>query len=144
MSDTAKSEKPKKKRVWVQDAAIYSALRRAFRSSPAVTEILNLGKEVYYIESKKGKKLRRVRFLCADCKQQFSRKKIFVDHIMPIVDPLDGNILPSGKRDWNKQIDRMGVSSKGLQLLCKVCHNRKSKEENSIRRKIKKEKENGR
>lgn len=138
--------KPKKKKPWVQDAAIYSALRRAYRSSPAVAECLNSGKEEFFILSKKGKKLRRVRFACHLCgtkepkRTKKSKGGIAVDHIQPVVDPLDGNLLPDGTRDWNKQIRRLFVSVTGLQRLCKACHDAKSKQENAIRRKIKKEK----
>lgn len=147
MSDTVKSvkseKKTKKKKEWSQDAAIYSALRRAYRSSPAMKECLESGKEVYYIESKKGKQLRRVRFLCVACGKKVSRKNIKADHIAPVVDPIDGNKLPNGSRDWNKQIDRLFVSAVGLQRMCSECHNEKSKAENALRRKIKKEKLNG-
>lgn len=127
-----------KKKEWNQEAAIYSALRRTYRSSTAVKAALEDVKEVYYIKSKHGKDLRRVRFTCADCGQKFSKKQIQVDHIYPVVDPLDGNLLPDGTRDWIKQIRRLFVSKEGLQIICKPDHNRKSALENLIRKQIKK------
>lgn len=128
------------KKPWNQDAAIYSALRRAYRSSPAVNGALSTVKEVYFIPSKKGKQLRRVNFECAHCNNAFSRKMVAVDHIHPVVDPQDANLLPSGKRNWIKQIDRLFVDQNSLQVLCKPCHNKKTKEENRIRRLKRKEK----
>lgn len=129
------------KKAWNQEAAIYSALRRAYRSSTAVNACLEDVKEVYFILSKKGKQLRRVRFKCARCGQMFSRKEVAVDHILPVVDPLDGNLLPDGTKDWMKQIKRLFVSKEGLQILDKKCHNSKSKDENAIRRAAKKGKQ---
>lgn len=129
------------KKGWNQEAAIYSALRRAYRSSPAVKDCLNAAKEVFYIQSKKGKQLRRVRFECAQCRTKSSRKGVAVDHIHPVVDPNDANKFPNGEKDWNKQIKRLIVDTKGLQILCRSCHDKKSKAENAVRRTVKKLKE---
>lgn len=52
---------------------------------------------------------------------------IKVDHIDPVV-PLTGWV------SWNNYIERMFVDSDGLQLLCLKCHERKTKEENMIRK----------
>lgn len=133
----------KKKKPWVRDAAIYSALRRAYRSSPAVAECMNAGKEEYFIPSKKGKPMRRVRFSCEKCPFKGPKAKkgipgVAADHIEAIVDPVDSNLLPDGTRNWNKQIDRLFVSVIGLQRLCHTCHSAKSKEENAQRRKSRK------
>jgi hypothetical protein len=135
----------KKKKPWVRDAAIYSALRRAYRSSPAVAECLDSGKEEFFIPSKKGKPMRRVRFSCEKCDWKGPRAKkatkkhkatpgIVVDHIDPVVDFADANLLSDGTRNWIKQIDRLFVQRIGLQRLCSVCHTAKSKDENARRR----------
>lgn len=117
----------KSKRVWVRDAAIYSALRRAHRNSPEYQETLKAAKEEYFILSKKGKKLRRVHFRCAKCGNKGSRKVVAVDHRESVV-PV------TGKTDLNTYADRLFCGIKGLDILCKECHDSKSKAENKLRR----------
>lgn len=116
---------------------MYSALRRAHRNSPEYRDTLKAAKYEYFIDSKKGKKLRRVHFQCAQCKERYSRKQVFVDHISPVIDP------NTGKVDFNTYISRLFCGKLGLQILHKTCHDVKTKIENALRRKIKKEKENG-
>lgn len=76
-------------------------------------------------------------YLCAECKEhvpttllQVSPRKrvknIFVDHIKPVVDPAVGFV------DWNTIIERMFCEIDNLQVLCKECHDIKSKEETEI------------
>ena len=56
-------------------------------------------------------------------------KNIFVDHIVPIIDPAVGFTT------WDECIDRMFCDSDNLQLLCKKCHSEKSQEEIEIAKK---------
>lgn len=132
----------KKKKPWVRDAAIYSALRRAYGTSPAINECMNSGKEEFFILCKNGNQARRVRYKCEKCdyagpKAKKRKPGVAADHIEPIVDPLDGNLLPDGTRNWTKQIDRLFVGRIGLQRLCHTCHSAKSKAENALRKKRK-------
>jgi hypothetical protein len=53
-------------------------------------------------------------------------KNIFVDHIVPIIDPA------TGFTTWDDCIERMFCDSSNLQLLCKDCHTIKSHEEIEI------------
>jgi len=53
-------------------------------------------------------------------------KNIFVDHIVPIIDPAVGFTT------WDECIERMFCDSSNLQLLCKDCHSIKSREEIEI------------
>lgn len=134
---------------WVLDKQLYSALKRVWRRSPEVKEALDSGKKEYFVPSKHGKALRRVHYQCEQCKEYFRKStranrsskapSIQIDHIQPVVDPLDGNLLPDGSRNWNKQIARQFVERKGLQRLCTTCHKGKSASENKIRRQVKKE-----
>lgn len=129
----------KKKRTWVQDAAIYSALRRAFRSSPQIKEVKDAAKSNFFVKSKHGKDMRRVQFECVKCGNKYPEgkgrgKNIQVDHKEPVVDPKDGNLLPDGSRNWIKQINRLFVGKEGLQVMCKACHKEKSKAENALRK----------
>lgn len=65
-------------------------------------------------------------------KQKKKKKgKVYVDHIDPCI-PIEG----FGKKgwDWNIYFDRLFCSKNGLQLLCKECHDIKTKEENQLRK----------
>lgn len=53
-------------------------------------------------------------------------KNIFVDHMVPIIDPAVGFTT------WDECIERMFCNSSNLQLLCKDCHSIKSREEIEI------------
>lgn len=78
--------------------------------------------------------MRRVQFTCAQCGDKFSRKGVQVDHIDPVIDP------NTGFKSFDEYIERLFVISNKLQVLCKdTCHRIKSKGENAIRRKVKKE-----
>lgn len=48
---------------------------------------------------------------------------VFVDHIEPVINP------QTGWQSWDEVVKRMFVDSDGLQVLCKECHDRKTKEE---------------
>ena len=80
-------------------------------------------------------RVKRGFYLCAGCgehvtntiKQGAKRvKNVFVDHIEPIV-PTTGWI------SWDSCIERMFCEADNLQLLCKECHDKKSKEETAER-----------
>lgn len=53
-------------------------------------------------------------------------QNIFVDHIVPVVDP------EVGFTNWDDYIEGMFSEEDNLQLLCKKCHDRKSTEERSV------------
>ena len=53
-------------------------------------------------------------------------KNVFVDHIDPIV-PVTGWV------SWDSCIERMYCEGDNLQLLCKACHDVKTKEETAER-----------
>lgn len=88
-------------------------------------------------------------------KGKIVKKKAFaVDHTIPVVDPSTGKKKrPCGKTDWNEYIDRMfcdiQIFDKGkdnydsllkgrTSILCHVCHDKKTKEENTIRKETRK------
>jgi hypothetical protein len=48
-------------------------------------------------------------------------KNVSVDHISPVVDPTSGFI------DWNMFICRLYCETDNLQVLCKDCHDKKTK-----------------
>ena len=124
----------KTKRIWNLEAAVYSALRRAHRNSPEYYQTLNSAKAEYFIPSKKGSPMRRVHFKCAQCGDLNGRKEVAVDHRLPVIDP------NQGKTNFDDYIKRLFCGTIGLDVLCKKCHNSKTKAENAIRRAVKKEK----
>lgn len=98
---------------------------------------------------KKNAHVSRGVYRCEGCGQEVpptyydeeSRKRmknIFVDHIVPVVDPA------VGWTTWDDCIDRLFCEPSNLQLLCKSCHKEKSVEEIAIaseRRRFAKQKE---
>lgn len=62
---------------------------------------------------------------CVSCKGLFSRKELHGDHKIPCIDPIVGFV------DWNTYMERLFLGT--IQPLCKTCHAKKTKEENSVR-----------
>lgn len=52
---------------------------------------------------------------------------IHVDHISPVVEPVAGFV------SWDEYVKRMFVEEEGLQILCKSCHDLKTKDERKLR-----------
>jgi 5-methylcytosine-specific restriction endonuclease McrA len=127
------AKKAKKKRVWVLQAMVFSVLRRAFRMYPPYKETLDDAKEEYYVDSKKGKKMRRVRFKCAKCSKKYARTNIAVDHIIPVVDFTGVAKQEDDTPDFNIYIKRLYCARKNLQILCLPCHKAKTKDEGKQR-----------
>ena len=72
---------------------------------------------------------------CAECKEvvpvtvkegRNRKKNVFVDHINPVIDPAVGFTT------WDEFISNMFCEEDGLQVLCKACHDEKTKEERKI------------
>ena len=96
--------KLKVKKEWDYKPYVKSSLRKIWRWSP-------------------NRRLCLKSKFCAYCKK--AKKKLFADHIDPVVNPL------KGFETWDIYIERLfqGV----LQPLCKACHKGKSKEEAKVR-----------
>jgi len=96
---------------------IRSAMRNAWRRWPPRYEALKLARRKYVGTNKKQK----WQFQCADCQEWFMGKQVSVDHIEPW-----GKIWELSLQEaWS----RLLVSVTSLQVLCKPCHDRKSKTE---------------
>lgn len=78
-------------------------------------------------------------FVFSSVKQGNKRvKNVFVDHVNPVVDPVDGFI------SWDVFINNLFCEKENLQLLCGMCHDKKTLEEkklSTLTRRQKKEKE---
>lgn len=80
-------------------------------------------------------RIKRGVYLCNGCKQEMTAtvihegrrvKNVFVDHIDPIV-PV------SGFEGWDSFVEGLFCEEDKLQVLCKPCHDKKSKEETAER-----------
>lgn len=65
-------------------------------------------------------------YRCAKCKKVFPRKDVAIDHIVPVIDPKNGWV------SWDVYIERLFCEEKGFQILCRKCHDKKTKKERSI------------
>lgn len=102
-------------------------LRAGTRRWPPKFETLDEAKTEKKVNEKTGRLAQH--YLCAMCQEEFTSKDIEVDHVTPVVDPVHGF------KDWNTYIPRLFCGKDNLQVLCKPCHKRKSKEENAAKRK---------
>jgi len=68
-------------------------------------------------------------YTCAICRSIFIRKDTHVDHIIPVVGP-------EGITSFDAYIDNLFCPMENLRVLCKGCHNEKTREENAGRAKV--------
>ena len=106
---------------------IISLLRRGTMRWPPRNEVKEKAKTIRKINTKTGRLAQH--FKCKKCRKDFPDKGVVVDHKNPVVDVKEGFI------DFNTYIERMYCSSKNLQVLCKDCHDVKSKDEKLRRKK---------
>ncbi len=102
-------------------AFITSVLRSGSRRWPPKYQTLNEAKTEKKINS--ATKRLAQHYKCKKCKKDFPAKMVQVDHIKPVVDPKVGFV------DWNTFIDRLFCERNNLQVLCKACHDLKTKKE---------------
>ena len=69
-------------------------------------------------------------FRCNGCGEIFPQSQIDINHIEPVV-PVEGF------DSWDGVIRRMFCEKEGMEALCKPCHKRITKEENSSRKEYK-------
>lgn len=107
---------------------ILGAIRKAFSRSETARKV----REAARAKSKGPRG--GAQYTCASCKAISSISGINVDHISPVV--------PVGKSytdfTWDQLIARLWCCEDNLQVLCKKCHNLKTKEEKRARKEAKK------
>lgn len=101
-------------------AFIRSALRAAWSKWPPKWEVLNEAKQPYGGADKRQK----WEFKCKKCKKYYKAKDVSVDHITPA-----GSL--SKWEDVAGFCQRLFVGPDKLQVLCKACHDKKTKQERS-------------
>lgn len=117
---------------------IVQRLRRLSMKWPPRNRAKNENRREYYKTRKDGTKYSKPNFeyKCASCKKWFADKDIQLDHIVPVVDPEDGN-----KYTEEEFIGKFAVSllcyEDGWQLQCIPCHTEKTLKENETRQKTK-------
>jgi len=62
-------------------------------------------------------------YQCASCKEISKIKGMHIDHISPVVEPA------TGFTNWDTYISRLFCLASNLQLLCKLCHDKKTDKE---------------
>ena len=72
---------------------------------------------------------------CAICGEAEAKSNMVVDHRLPII-PLNKSLTDMS---WDDLINNLWCSKENLDAVCEPCHAAKTKEENAIRRKHKKE-----
>jgi 5-methylcytosine-specific restriction endonuclease McrA len=106
---------------------VTSALRAASRRWPpkfAALKAAFIGRKV----NKNTGKLAQ-HYQCVSCAKHFVAADVQVDHINPVVDPVQGFV------SWDVYIDRMFCELHHLQVLCKPCHKEKTQREKEERKK---------
>ena len=110
---------------------IYTTIKRGFARSDTYYKVLMKAK------SRTNKGVRGgAKYICAVCGKAYSRKDVQVDHVDPVV-PVN---IATTDMSWSEIIPRIYCSPDNLQVLCRGCHQKKSIEENKIRREIRKQK----
>jgi len=75
----------------------------------------------------KRARVERGLYKCAMCEGLFKQREIHVDHIKPVVS------LRDGFTNWDTFINRLLCRPEELQALCTVCHEQKTRVEDSVR-----------
>lgn len=104
---------------------VVSALRAASRRWPPKSDVLKSAR-VGQVMSPRLKRLVNA-YQCALCRGTFTSSKIRIDHKKPVVDPA------KGWQNFDTFIKRLFCEAEGLQAVCIQCHDRKTKEERTIR-----------
>lgn len=97
---------------------IRSALRRAWTKYPVRYHVLNAARQPYKGSDKRTKWM----YKCAACNNLFKSTEVNVDHIHPAGTLTKYSDLP-------KFVERLFCEEDNLQVLCKDCHDVKTKEE---------------
>jgi len=128
---------------WVEERArVKGAIRRVFRLSPQMKEVLQAARvELPPALKKDGTpgSRKQVRYRCACCGGLFSQKHVQIDHIEPVV-PL---WMSEADMSYDDIVRGIICDKSNLQVICSIplklnggkpsCHRLKTNEENFIR-----------
>jgi hypothetical protein len=74
-------------------------------------------------------------YKCKSCEELFGPKEVDLDHDLPVVDPR------TGFTTWDDYINRLFCNMEGFSVLCKQCHENKTRIEDALREHHKSEKD---
>jgi hypothetical protein len=80
-------------------------------------------------------RVERGRYKCASCEDLFGPKEVDLDHRYPVIDP------KVGFTTWDDYINRLFCGAEDFDVLCKACHEAKTKMEDIMREHFKTQKE---
>lgn len=115
-------DKPYNDGTWTEgrfNSFIKSTLRSGSQRWPPKYKALNEAKQGKKINASSGRLAEHYR--CAACKGSFPAKEIQVDHITPVIDPIIGFV------SWDDVVKRMFCEQENFQILCRECHQEKTK-----------------
>ena len=101
---------------------IRSGLRQKSRWWKPITQCKLDAKRPY----KGPNKRQKFEYQCNSCKKWFAEKNINVDHVLPAGSLNCANDLPGF-------VERLFVEVEGLQVLCSICHDKKTAKERENR-----------
>jgi 5-methylcytosine-specific restriction endonuclease McrA len=105
-----------KKKKYNSSTFAKGAMRRASLMWPPISECRKLARRD------------RGKYECAMCHELFGAKECHVDHRNPVVD------IIKGWESWDVFIDRLFCGVENLDLLCKNCHDSKTRMEVEMRK----------
>lgn len=111
---------------------IKGALRRVFSRSELRNKIIADSVILGYTNTDRPKVKTWCR--CRICNKPEARSYMAADHISPLI-PVDQSFE---ELSLDTVVDRLWCEENNLQSVCPVCHSKKTKEENALRRKHKK------
>ena len=115
---------------------IKGAIRRVFSRSELRKTIIHEARVTHYDPDRpRVTKWGR----CAHCKELIALYQMEVDHNEPII-PVDKSLE---SMTWDEIIGRIFCAKENLTALCKPCHSVKTKAENKLRAKARKERKDG-
>src|ERR1700677_279103 len=88
-------------------------------------------------EALKAARIERGLYQCNLCKGRFKNKEVKVDHVDPVV-PILSNSCRNVSPSTEQFVQRMFPAGEGFQVLCKPCHDNKTRSENEQRRESRK------
>ena len=106
------------------ESAFWSFIRSTLRQKSRWWKPISLAKQKAKRKYKGPNKRQKFEYLCNVCKQYFPDKEINVDHIVPAGSLRCANDLPGF-------VERLFCEIDNLQVLCNVCHNKKTQDEKS-------------